>query len=366
MELKNQMAKKILIFSFAYYPYVGGAEVAIKEITDRLSYFQFDLVTSNFSGEKSEEVIGGVNVYRISSFTKYLFPIKSFIRGLILQRKNHYDVVWSVMANTGFAALFLKLLFPRINFILTIQEGDPIPQIKRRVQFVYPIFKMVFKRADQVTAISNYLSDFAREMGAKTVMVIPNGVDIKKFKIRNKKVRIDDKKQIVLVTTGRLVKKNALNDIIKCLKFLPENIVFKSVGSGQDEKYLRDLASELGLRDRVLFLPYTDHAAMSEILQDADIFIRPSLSEGLGSSFLEAMAVGLPIIGTRVGGIPDFLEDNLTGLFCEVNNPEDIALKVMTLVGNQELYQKISLNNRKVIEEKYDWEIIAGRFKELF
>ena len=360
-------SKKVLIFSFAYYPYVGGAEVAIKEVTDRLDSVEFDLITYNFLGKlATEEKIGNANIFRIKSFTKYLFPIKSFIKGSLLYRKNSYDTVWAVMANTGFAALFLKLLFPKIKFVLTIQEGDPIPQIKRRVWFVYPIFKMIFKLADHVTAISSYLADFAREMGAGSVEIVPNGVDLNKFKFQKEKLKVKDKKNVMLVTTGRLVKKNAVDDIIKALAILADNFFLKIVGSGEDEEMLRHLAKELDVSRRIQFTPVVSHEMLPSILVESDIFIRPSLTEGLGNSFLEAMAVGLPVIGTNVGGIPDFLKDGETGLFCKVRSPEDIAEKVGRLIESADLYQRVSHGGRKIVEEKYSWDMIAKKYGYIF
>ncbi|MBI3633473.1 MAG: glycosyltransferase family 4 protein [Candidatus Vogelbacteria bacterium] len=358
--------KKVLIYSFAYYPHVGGAEVAIKEITDRLTDYQFDLITYNFGNEKKEERVGNINIYRITAPTKFLFPKLSFLKGIILHRKNSYDVVWAMMANTGFAALALKLFFPGIKFVLTIQEGDPVSRIKRRVWFVYPIFQMVFKRADIVTALSNYLADFARSMGAKKAEVVPNGVDLNRFAIKGSAGTIGDKNKIVLISTSRLVKKNAIGDIIRSLKFLPENVVFRSIGLGMEEVALKNLVDELGLEDRVEMLPFAYHDQMVNQLSASDIFIRPSLSEGLGISFLEAMAVGLPIIATNVGGIPDFLTDGKTGLFCEVNNPKSIADKVMRLIKEPDLYKSLSRNGRTLVEQKYNWDMIASKFNQLF
>ena len=359
--------KKVLIFSYSYFPHVGGAEIAIKEITDRISECQFDLITFNLGNEAKTERVGNVNVYRISASSKYFFPFKSFLMGVSLCRQHTYDSVWSMMANTGFMSLGLKILFPKINYILTIQEGDPIPQIKRRVWFVYPIYKMVFSWADKVTVISSYLADFAKSMGARTIEVVPNGVDLDKFKVKSGKVEeIDKTKKIVLVTTGRLVKKNAVEDVIKALKFLPDNIIFRSIGSGEEEQSLKKLTKNLDLEGRVQFLPYANHEKMVEILRDADIFIRPSLSEGLGISFLEAMAVGLPVIATNVGGIPDFLKDGTTGLFCGVNDPESIALKIKQLLDDPILYEKVSKNGQVLIKEKYDWNQIASHFLRLF
>jgi len=87
------------------------------------------------------------------------------------------------------------------------------------------------------------------------------------------------------------------------------------------------------------------------------------LSEGFGNSFVEAMAAGLPVIATPVGGIIDFLEDGQTGLLCEVNNPESISEQVTKLLESPDLGHKIVSNASSMVREKYDWEIIANRMK---
>ena len=102
---------------------------------------------------------------------------------------------------------------------------------------------------------------------------------------------------------------------------------------------------------------------MPAYLWMSDIFIRPSLSEGMGNSFIEAMAAGVPIIGTRVGGIPDFLVDGETGLFCEVRDSQSIADKINILLSDEALRQSLIANGRKIVSEKYNWDGIAGRMK---
>ena len=157
--LNKKMAKKILIFSVAYQPFIGGAEIAVEEITKRLMAkgFSFDLLTTNLDGkQKSEENINGVKIFRIGkgSLGKLLFPFSALFLALWLHKKNHYDATWAIMANyAGFAALFFKIFQPKVPFVLTLQEGDPIPEIKRKVWLIWPIFKMIFRRADKVTAI---------------------------------------------------------------------------------------------------------------------------------------------------------------------------------------------------------------------
>ncbi len=370
--------KKILIFTTAYLPFVGGAELAIKEITDRLSSseFSFDLITLNLDGkQKAEEQMGNVRVIRLSC-SKVLFPFRASSRAIVLHREKPYDRIWSVMASYGgFAGLFFKHHFPKVPFILTLQEGDSFAHIYRRVFFIWPLFKMIFTRADHITAISNYLADWARRMGATCpVEVIPNGVSIKNFEyqISNiEKEEIKEKLNIkpedkVIITTSRLVEKNGVGDLIESMRYLPENVKLIICGSGSLEKSYKLKAISYKLENRTRFIGFVPHSELPQYLHASDIFCRPSLSEGMGSSFVEAMAAGLPVIATRVGGIPDFLKDGETGLFCEVQNPKSIAEKVTLLLSDTALRVKIIANASALVREDYDWDFIAGKMENAF
>lgn len=371
--------RRVLIFSLVYYPrYVGGAEIAVKEITDRIApgEIEFDVVTLNGGGELAMEKIGNVTVHRISTgvrpSTKLLFPFTAYFKARQLHRLHRYNVAWSIMANyAGFAALFFKLNFPGVRFVLTLQEGDPFSHIKRRVGLLYPLFKMIFRRADHVTAISRYLGRWARDMGAKApIDLIPNAVDIDLFERRNPvaESRLREKfgkkeGDVFLITTSRLVLKNAVGDIIAALAHLPEQVKLVILGNGPLEAELKAQVNSLKLFNRVHFLGYIPHVELPPYLHISDIFVRPSLSEGLGNSFLEAMAAGLPVIATNVGGIADFLVDGETGLVCEVGNPKSIAQKVEKLMKDKESCEYITGEAKKMVGEKYEWGRVAGEMR---
>jgi glycosyltransferase involved in cell wall biosynthesis len=378
--------KKILIFSFVYHPrYVGGAEVAIKEITDRIDVqeYEFHMVTMDDQGPRTE-VLDNVTIYRIGDtwlnrlryvgkLYKYLFIFAAYHKACKLHRTHRYDATWAMMANyAGFAALFFKLHFPQIPFLLTLQEGDPIPYIKRRVRWVYPLFKKIFQKADRIQTISQYLANFAVSMGFRGVpVVIPNGVDIPHF---SKPISLEqreflrksfgcDKDDIVLCTASRLVVKNGVGDIIDALLFLPQNYKLVIAGTGALESVLREKAHQFG--GRVVFAGFVSHQNLPSLLRSCDIFVRPSLSEGLGNAFLEAMAAELPVVATVVGGISDFLVDQHTGLVCEVQNPKSIAEKVQMLT-DEKLKQTIVSSARSMVLERYDWSAISVTMKHEF
>jgi glycosyltransferase involved in cell wall biosynthesis len=276
--------------------------------------------------------------------------------------------MWSIMASySGFAALFFKKNHSTIPFILTLQEGDSLQYIRSQVRLVSGWFKQIFTKADRIQAISTYLAQWAKEMGATTpITVVPNGVDLALFTHIFSEIQ-KQPHDIFLVTTSRLVEKNGVADIIKSLAHLPTNIKLLIIGDGPLRAQLEQLVKVEKVIDQVLFLGQKEYKTLPKYLKVSDIFIRPSLSEGMGNSFIEAMAAGLPIIATPVGGIPDFLIHEQTGLFCLVKDPESIAREVQKLINNRELRDRVVSNARKIVKEKYDWSLIAQRMrKEIF
>lgn len=379
--------KKVIIFSTAYYPFVGGAEVAIKELTDRIGDLDFDLITARIDKNLPKtEKIGNVNIYRVGFGLKYLdkflLPFLGYLKAKNLHRTNHYDSAWSMMASqASIGSAFLKKKFPDIKLVLTLQEGDEEDHLKRYVLnnntlyklLIRPWHELVFKRADNITVISNYLADRARSKNEKApIVIIPNGVDIKNFsqnfsEEEIKKIRAElgvSRSEVLVIHTGRYVLKNGLDDLVKSLEYLSTNVKLLLLGRGQDKDELITLAKEKNLQERVIFHDYVDHAVLPKFLKASDIFCRPSLSEGLGCSFLEAMAASLPVIATPVGGIPDFLFDKETGLFCQVRDSKSIAEAVKLYVNNQTLKNDIVQSAFELVISKYNWDEIAKEMKK--
>ncbi len=370
------MKKNILIFITSYFPEVGGAEVAVKEITSRIKDYNFFLVCfTNNKNLPNFEKIGNVTVFRVKGF-KFLFPITAFLKALKLHKKYNFCAIWSIMATyAGFSGVLFKIFKPKVKFLLTLQEGDPLGVMKRKAWFVYPLFMMIFRLADRIQALTNFLAYYGKSMGYKgLISVIPNGVDVSNFtkevsasKINSVKMELGLKDDdFVLITTSRLSYKNAIDDVIKSLQFLPTNIKFLIVGIGSEEDYLRSLAKKIDVRDRVKFLGFVDHKNFPPLLAVSNVFIRVSRSEGFGNSFVEAMAFGLPVIASPVGGIPDFISDGKTGIFACPNDPKSVAEKIKLLFEDQKLLENIRLNGQKMVVSNYSWDSISERIKNEF
>src|SRR3989344_3281278 len=393
------MPKRVLIFSLTYFPFAGGAEVAVREITNPISPqdIEFDMVTLQFDSSLPRvEKIGNVTVHRVGfgrpspsmadlfvfplKLNKYLFPVLAYRLARRLHRERAYDAVWSIMANyAGFGALFFKLRHKKVPFLLTLQEGDQVEYIKRRVRFVYPWFKKIFLSADVVQAISKHLADFGSYMGhTGKVAVIPNGVDTALFSQQIPSAELDalrrslglETHDTVLITTSRLVEKNGVDDCIAALTHLSDDVKLVVVGAGPLEKRLKLLAVEAGVEHRVIFTGAVAYHDIPRYLKLADVFVRPSRSEGMGNSFIEAMAAGLPVVATQVGGIVDFLfdpdlnrEKKPTGLFAEVRSPESLARQGKGLLDDDGLRSEICSNAEELVSLTYERDTIARRMK---
>lgn len=391
--------KKILIFSLAYFPkHVGGAEVAIREKTSRCPEYEFHLVCNRYDSTlPPEEKIGGVTVHRIGlarpnpsmgdlrkyplHLNKFLFQFLAAWKAIRLHRQFHFDAAWAMMAHScGVPAAIFKLFYPRVPLVLELQEGDPPEYIERTMRPLWPLFSRAFTSADAVSVISTFLGRWAKRRGFRgEPVLVPNAVDTKHFSriytdaaISEIKDRLGKKMgDVFLITTSRLVHKNAVDDVIKALPLCPPNVHFIVLGSGPDEGMLRALAKKAGVESRVQFLGQVGHAEMPKYLKACDIFIRPSRSEGMGNSFVEAMAAGLPVIATQEGGIADFLFDEhrnpdkpITGWAVDKDSPGEIAEAVKLIMGNQEKVRAVVATAKAMVIEKYDWDVVTRTMRE--
>ncbi|MCB9816305.1 glycosyltransferase family 4 protein [Candidatus Nomurabacteria bacterium] len=402
------MKKKILIFSLVYYPVkVGGAETAIKEITDRLSTdeYEFHLLCNRYDSTfPKREQIGNVTVHRIGLTThkptvadlrklplhlnKIFYQWTAYWQAKKLHKEEKFDAIWALMAHaTGVPAGKFKKVFPDAQYVLTLQEGDPPEHIEKKMKPFGQAFTDAFVLADAVQVISTFLGNWAKQKGfAGEPVLVPNAVNTAHFtqqyssdelrEVRRELAVQDD--DVLLVTTSRLVHKNALDDVIKAIALLPEQVKFVVFGTGPDEQKLQRLATELGVSDRVLLRGHIDHSVMPKYLKACNIFIRPSRSEGMGNSFVEAMAAELPVIATQEGGIADFLFDEIrnpdqgtTGWAVDVDSPEQIKTAVEDIVNRPEKVAEVVARAKDMAITQYDWDIVAADidtkvFKPLF
>lgn len=297
---------------------------------------------------------------------------------IFLTWKNKYDLVWAKQEYPQAQVGALVKMFCRVPLYVTCQnpylhteefvfKGDAPQKIKSFLtNCIGPVVSWAFKRADVVAAVSQYSALLSKKIGARHVVVIPNGVDLDKLvNINNYHKKFGE---LRLITTSTLIPRNGIDTLIEACSFLPKNFKWKLtiVGDGPLRSEIESIIKKHKLNNNVNLLGMVDSSKIMNLLDEHSIFVRPSRAEGFGVSFAEAMARGLPIIGTPVGGIVDFLKDGETGLSVSVDNPKMLADAIMKLYQDRKLYEKVQSNAWMLIKNKYNWETIGKEVLSVF
>lgn len=372
--MATQDKRKLIIFTAAYYPFVGGVETAIQEIARRLrDQFDICIVTSRLSRRLPKcEIRPEAKVIRVGigqGVDKWLLPFFGCIAAGRNIGGEHKAILWGVDISQGsVAAFFCKILMRRHPFVLNIQYGYGDARIASgRLGMIGFALRQMLSLADEVTVISSYLGEVARAYGYRGVIhTIHNGVAIEEFEPTGSSRRAEVP---VVITTSRLVEKNGIDTLIRTIALLKKKaqpIQCHILGDGPDRPALERLAKELGVEREIKFFGSVPFEKIPAYLHRATIFIRLSRSEGMGVSFVEALAAGLPIVGTPIGGIPDIITDGITGLFARVDDPDDAAEKITRLLRDSRLGRAIVENGKKMLHERFLWDSIAKQYAEVF
>lgn len=226
---------------------------------------------------------------------------------------------------------------------------------------------------DKIVAVSKAIKNILVSDGivSEKITVIYDGIDLNKFKKGpsaddlKKKLDIPDN-HIIIGTVAALVGHkdypNFLNAAKSALEKNP-NITFIAVGSGNEEKALKELHKQLNLGANFKFVGFQED--VGQFFRLFDIFVLSSKTEGLGSSLLDAMAMNLPVIGTNTGGIPELIENNKNGLLVEKENPRALADAIIKLADNDELRKYFAEEGLKRVQN-FSVENIVKQYEMLF
>lgn len=356
------MKPRILLLSTAYLPLVGGSELAIRHIAERSPGYEFDLVTRRDpAGAPTVQQMDRVRVFRVRA-PKPLLPVAVFLKSLTLTFRNRYALVHAYQAShAAGAAWLLKLVRPGLPLVVTLQEGK---DLDRQPLLLRAARRLILRGADRITAISSHLAAYARhEAPGVPVDLIPNGVSIRDIfdPPRNPDPTV--------LTVSRLVPKNNIAGVIRAFAEIREavpNARLLVAGDGPLRMELESLARELGVREAVQFMGTVPHDDLPAVYAAADVFVRPSLSEGLGSVFLEAMAAGVPVVASSVGGIPDIVQHEQTGLLADPHDDAAVARAVVRLLTDHALRDRITATAGTMVRGQYDWTAVASRMSAVY
>jgi len=368
---------KILMLNYEFPPLGGGASNATKYLLKEFSLnpdIKVDLVTSAAAKEMQEEKFSeNITIYKLpvnkrdihywTSREIILYTFKAIKLVKKLLNKNKYDICHAFF---GIPCGFIAYIFrKRIPYIVSLRGSD-VPGFNKRFSFQYvflkPIIKIVWRNARCVIANSKGLKNLAIGTNpGQEIKIIHNGIDINEFKPAGKN---DDTIKILCVS--RLIKRKGIEYLIKSVPLiLNKTKCFKItiVGEGNMEHELKNLANRLNVSGYIKFKGYIKHDELPSIYLDSNIFVLPSLNEGMSNTVLEAMASGLPIITTDTGGTGELIKDN--GIVTPMGDSEAIADSVIRLINDSKLRKYMGEKSRE-IAENMSWGKVAEDYSKIY
>ena len=357
---------------------IGGAENFAREFTVNLKKknVEVKVITSrNSLFKKREKFFNNIKIIQLYSPKKRIIGTIIYCFSLFLYLIFHcreYDIIQSFfLKHSSFVSVIAGKLLKKKVFCRMECSGifGDLNTLKK-VPFS-SIYLKVFKKSDGIIVLSNEMKKELESAGfkRKKIFLIPNCVDIRKFKpsenksIVKEKLGFKDEKIIIFV--GRLTKQKGIDYLLEAFKDIniPEKFLI-IIGDGELKKYLVNKVEKLNIKEKVLFLGKIEN--VTQYLQIADVFVLPSISEGLPISLLEAMACGLPVVVSEVGGNIDIVENKINGYLIEPRNISKIKNAIEELLKDEKKMKLVSEKNRKKIEENYSYEIIIEKYLKLY
>lgn len=381
------MAKtKLCIVTHTFLPHVGGIEKVVNEQSKRLQNKNFapTIVTNRIDTPKRyvvdevpvdcyESLNTGFrlgipySIPTVPSFKTFVKEIKS--SGIVHAHGHPYL--------TSLTAARLSKLYDK-PFVLTqhntfIEYNNIFDYVERLNDLT--VGKLNLKAADKIIAISGATKDYVLRLGAKPskVKVIYNGVDLKKFRLNigkreemRKKLGIP-REAVVALTVRRLVYKNGIDTLIDSANAVIKKnpiIHFLVVGKGPDMENIKLQVKQLGLSSNFRLAGFVSDDDLPSYYNLADLFVLPSKSgEGLPLVALEAMACGLPVIATDVGGIKEILMGKY-GQLVPPNQPELLAAAILDFASID--FSTLKLELRALVEEHFSWDSNVEKLIEIY
>lgn len=354
---------KIAILVGLFPPkWLAGTEIATYNLADHLARrgHEVHVITSHDAGlpDLSEE--NGFYIHRIVLPKIRFIGIVTFWAKVCLKiQKVKPDIVHSQSLLIGAWAAKKILKTP---YVIWGQGSD----IYLPGRFIRMTSKPILQNADAVLALTEDMKQKMQEIYYREISVVPNGVDLERFKISLGDKKECDPKTIIFV--GRLHPVKGVQYLIEAMVIVHRempDVKLVLVGDGVERSRLEELAKRLDLNGCIQFAGQVPQERIPQIMHQADVFALSSLSESFGIVNLEAMAAGLPIVATNVGGIPDIIEEGVNGYLVNIKSPDEIADRILILLQNGEIWEKISANNKEKAE-LFTWDKVAGIVEKIY
>lgn len=386
-------ALRILLLNYEYPPLGGGAGIASAALAERLASrgVVVDVVTSRPDGACDAErrddlacvtVAPNLTLFRVRSRRRgihqagflgagsYLYAAVPVAR--MLMRAHRYDIV-HIYFSLPTGALIPALPLGTIPVVISLRGSD-VPKFDERNaklvaahRVLRPFTRWIWKRASRVVPVCESLGALAREtLPSLRYSVIGNGVDLEHFRPPTN-VDAHPATHVRCLAVARLIERKGVSDLLRAWSLLPRGrFRLEIAGDGPQDASLRALAAELDVEADVHFAGPLSRDDVAERCRRSDMFVLTPHEEAFGNVFAEAIAAGLPVIGSDVGAIPDLVEHGENGLLVPAGNHAAIARAIRELGDDPDRRAAMSARNRARAERHLSWDSAADRYLALY
>ena len=387
---KGEKKLHVLMLSWEYPPrIVGGLSRHVKDLSDALAErdTKVSIITCGTKDAPWEENKNNLSVYRVPekiidtpNFISWIYflNLSMMIKALEINRTNPIDIIHAHDWLSAFAGYVLKhsLKKPLLSTIHATEHGRNQGIYTEEQKFIHNVEWWLTYESWKVIVCSNNMKDevmFLFNLPYDKIKIIPNGINPENLKttldyneVRSKFLNQDEK---MILFIGRMHYQKGADYLLRSIPYIINDfpkVKFIFVGTGPQLDYLIEESKNLGINEKVIFTGFVDDNLRNALLHASDICVFPSIYEPFGIVALEAMALGKPVVASRLGGFAEIIEDGIDGILFEPKNILDLANKIKMLLYNDDLREKIGKMAIKKALEKYSWKSIAEETKKVY
>ncbi len=384
-ETSRRRPLSVAMVSASFHPYVGGAEKQALELAAALEAggVRTRVLTRRLRGLAAEETVRGVRVTRLWCLGQNGFlNSASFCVSLFLHLLNQslfYDAFHVHLAGSPALAAALSGRLLNKPVWVKIGGGRGVGELSGSAKTIPGRLKLrllALLKPRFIAVSSDLVEEAAAYLGRVSVQVVPNGVDAERYRPAPAARKAELRRRfgwpaesLGFLYAGRIAPEKRLPHFLgawaEAVKKFPDSRPFIAfVGDGIEAARLKDIAAYERMQDRVFLMPATDDA--SPFYAAADVFVLPSVSEGLSNALLEAMASGLAVLASRVGGTPEAVAEGRSGLLFAPENTDEIRTQVAKFLAHPDLAARLGREGREIALEKYSLAELAKRYEALY
>ncbi len=344
------------------------------------------LITSQFRDCAAMEEVDGIHVHRVQALRKspnvcavhemFTYAISSTVYGLKFAKRFKPDIVQVFFGIPAGGGAYLLQKFRDVPYVVflggrDVPRPDPDPPYYRWLYLLLkPIIRGIWNNAAAVVSCSEGLRDLARATDTDVhIDIIPDGLDPDSFEPGQREAH---PKVVRCLSIGRLIPRKGFQFLIRALPQVLDRVQHKFeieiVGDGPYAEELTSIAKDHNVNSYVHFTGAVEYSELPQKYRDADIFILPSLAEGMPLVVLEAMGTGLPIIASRVQGIDELVADDVNGALFDPGDVDGLAQCIVKLINAGQT--RLEMGNASITmlkqNERYNWKNIAEEYLKLY